>query len=488
MTEDPKKLRKKILMLCTGGTIGMLPKDENDPESPLSPASWEKIKGHIKALDELDFDVQVFEFEPLIDSSDMHPKWWIKIAQKIRDEYDSYDGFVILHGTDTMAYTASALSFLLEHLGKPVIVTGSQLPLARARTDAAQNLVTSLMIAAATDKIPMVPEVAILFDKVLLRGNRARKVSSSGLAGFETPNIAPLAEIGEHIVVNEKLIRKIPEEGFYINETMEESVVVLDIFPGISPAILNSVFSVEKLKGVILRTYGTGNAPTDEDFLSEIDTAINKRGLTVVNITQCNQGRIEMGLYDASSALLRLGVISGVDMTPEAALVKLMFLIGMGYNKEDIKEQMQRSICGEQSFNVFNLLFDNGKTEGLIAKLSPKKLPAGYDKKKTIETATLRFDGLKVAEKEEEKDIAFSVFMNYPSADIETRTDIPQCLGIVSLKYEGSSTEFTLRCTERVKQVISDPGRPVQVTVVSRKGEIKWTSVILSIYTDTESV
>jgi len=474
---------KKVLMLCTGGTIGMLPKDDKDPKSPLVPASWEKIRTSFPVMSDLPFYVSAKEMDDLIDSSDMNPKYWIKIARKIRDEYKDYDGFVILHGTDTMAYTATALSFLLENLGKPVIVTGSQLPLAQPRNDAAQNLVISLMLAASYN-VPTIPEVCILFNNVLLRGNRSRKVSSSGLAGFDSPNFPPLAVIGEHIEVNTSLIRKIPSEGFFINEFLTEDVMVLDIFPGINTKILNSVFSIQGLEGVILRTYGTGNAPTDNDFLREIEYAIVKKRLAIVNITQCNQGRVEMGLYDASSGLLRLGVISGVDMTPEAALVKMMFLRGQGYDIETVKEQMQKNICGEQSINVFNLIYnDRAWTEEGIYRLKAQQLPAGYVKN-NIETASIRFDNISI--KNGEKQIKFAVFMNYPSADKETAIGIPQCLGVIEKNYEGESTDCTLRCTEEVKQVISDPGRPVQITIVSYNNDIIWESAVLSIYTEVD--
>ena len=470
---------KKVLMLCTGGTIGMLPKDENDPKSPLIPASWEKIKKHFPSMSMLPFDVDTIEMD-LIDSSDMYPGYWLDIARKIRDNYSYYDGFVILHGTDTMSYTATALSFLLEHLGKPVIVTGSQLPLAKSRNDAAQNLVVALMIAAS-DGVQTIPEVCILFNNVLLRGNRSRKVSSSGFAGFDSPNFPPLATIGEHIDINANLVRKASVEGFFINEYLTEDVVILDIFPGISSSILHSVFSVEGLKGVILRTYGTGNAPTKKDFLKEIEYAITIKHLAVVNITQCTQGRVEMGLYDASSGLLRRGVISGVDMTPEAALVKMMFLLGQGYDTDTVKEQMQKDICGEQSINAFNLIYNNcACTKDSIFRFKPQYLPAGFVKDK-IETASIRFDDIAV--KNMGKNIRLAVFMNYP-ADVTTDLDIPQCLGVIEKSYDTDTTDCTLKCTEEVRRVIADPSRPVQLTVVSQNGEIEWESAILSIYTE----
>jgi len=336
---------KKVLLICTGGTIGMLPSDENDPSSPLAPASWERIHKHCAELNELTFSVTPLE-TAAIDSSDMSPSYWIDIARIIRDNYADYDGFVILHGTDTMAYTASALSFLLENLGKPVVLTGSQLPLAKARSDASQNLVTALMIAAAED-IPAVPEVCVLFNNLLLRGNRARKISSVGFAGFGSPNFPPLAVIGDVIDVNERIIRPTPNADFFIHEAMDENVAVAEVFPGISPSVLRAVFAAEGLKGVILRTYGSGNAPTSPDFLGAVEFAVNERRLAVVNVTQCVRGTVNMGKYASGAKLLRLGVVGGADMTAEAALTKMMFLFGEGLGVTEALRQMQTDLRGE---------------------------------------------------------------------------------------------------------------------------------------------
>ena len=470
--------RKSVLMICTGGTIGMLPSNPNDPGSALKPASWKEIKANLHSLASLDFDVETQEMD-LIDSSNMHPDYWIELAKKIQDEYKDFDGFVILHGTDTMAYTATALSFLLENLDKPVIVTGSQLPLAEPRNDAAQNLVTSLKIAAS-DGVETVPEVCILFNNKLIRGNRCRKVSSTGFAGFDSPNLRPLAEIGEHIKLEKALIRNASSDGFYVNEHLEQNVMLFDIFPGISPKILRSVFDIEGLKGVILRTYGTGNAPTNQEFLNEIDYAINEKGLAVVNVTQCNQGLVEMGLYEASSQLPRLGVISGLDMTSEAALVKMMFLLGQGYDIATVKEQMQKSLRGEQSYGVFNFIYESGSTKNNVFPLKQQQFPAGFIKEK-VTNAAIRFDGKDFKNtKEGEPSPELTVFMNYPNVKLDTPTNIPQCLGTAK-----RDTDFVLRCTDKIKQ-IANPGLPMRLTVVSRYGDINWDSVVFSIYTDVD--
>jgi len=472
-----KKNNKKVLMICTGGTIAMLHAIEGDASSPLVPAKWKELESHSPALKELTFDVDVQEME-LIDSSDMNPDYWIDIAKKIRDCYAAYDGFVVLHGTDTMAYTATALSFLLENLSKPVIVTGSQLPLAKPRSDAAQNLVTALMFAAS-DGVPVIPEVCVFFNNKLLRGNRSRKTSSTQFEGFTSPNYDKLAEIGEHIKVDEKLIRKMPasDQGFFINEFLSSNVMLLDIFPGIDPQSLRQVFEIKGLKGVVLRTYGTGNAPTSSKFLKEIETAINRKNITIVNITQCTQGMVEMGLYGASVGLSRIGVVSGVDMTSEAALVKMMFLLGQGYEGDLFREQMQRDLRGEQSFNVFNFIYDDAETDEKVYKLKTQMIPAGIVREK-IARASIRFD-FRDSVKEDEI-VKIAVFMNHPNVTADTSVDVPQCLGMIKDRTE------LLECTDKFKQLLVDTTRPLNLTVVSYGGDISWDGIVFSIYTDVD--
>jgi L-asparaginase len=472
--------KKKVLMLCTGGTISMLHKIDGDTSSPLVPAAWEQIQNNFPALKELEdrFDVVTNEME-LIDSSDMFPGYWTEIAKKIRDNYEKFNGFVVLHGTDTMSYTATALSFMLENLNKPVVITGSQLPLAKPRTDAAQNLVTALMIAAS-DGVDLIPEVSILFDKVLLRGNRSRKVSSNGFAGFDSPNCEPLAKIGEHIEVNKKLIKKSPTAPFFVSEFLDPNVLPFDIFPGINTAILESLFDIKGLKGVIMKTYGTGNVPINSRFLDEIGNAVNKN-IAVVNITQCSQGMVEMGLYDASVGLLQRGVISGLDMTPEAALVKMMFLLGQGYEIDTAKDQMQRDLRGEQSANVFNFIYKYGKTDNNVNNLQTQTIPAGFNRDK-VKKANIRFEKIKI-ENQGKNNLNLAIFMNYPNPNAETDIGIPQCIGV--MKNVSKDTDFMLDCTEKVRQVIA-PGRPIQLSVVAQNGDISWGGIVLSIYTDVD--
>ncbi len=338
----------KVLLIYTGGTVGMLPSDGANPESPLAPAAWERLSDFTSALDTLDVEPVLYPL-PLIDSSNMTPAYWIELARVVGENYAGYEGFVILHGTDTMSFTATALSFLLENLGKPVILTGSQIPLSEPRNDALQNLVTSLLLAApSASAVQLVPEVCILFHDVLLRGNRARKVSASAYNGFASPNYGALGWVGTHIELNAKLIRPLPERALSVHERLEDKVVTIELFPGIKADILRRVFDTG-IRGVVLKTFGSGNSPTDKEFLRAIEYGISERGLVIVNVTQCGEGAVAMGRYETGAGLLALGVVSGGDMTPEAALVKLQFLLGRGDDPDTVKKLMQQNLRGELS-------------------------------------------------------------------------------------------------------------------------------------------
>ena len=340
--------KSRILMIYTGGTIGMVPEDPSNPDSPLIPADWSRLKRHVPPLESFPVEAVLHAMD-LIDSSDMTPAYWIEIARVIHGNYDDFEGFLILHGTDTMAYTASALAFLLENLGKPVIITGSQLSIAQPRSDAVQNFVTSLMLAAPhAFNLPLVPEVCIFFHEALLRGVRSRKISSSGYAAFASPNYPALARAGEHIRVNEKAALQMPDSGLFLHENLETNVMMFDIFPGMKPDFLARVLSAPGLKGLVLKTYGAGNAPTSKEFLMEIEKAVQS-GVALISVTQCSQGLVEMGRYGASAGLEKAGAISGGDMTSEAALTKMMFLLGQGCSPEDFRRLMQKSLRGELS-------------------------------------------------------------------------------------------------------------------------------------------
>jgi len=325
----------------------MINSEEGNPLSPLKPAeNWKEIEANFRTLkpDYLNVETDYCQFKPLVDSSDVELKHWQEMARVIEKYYDNYKGFVILHGTDTMCYTAAALSFMLENLDKPVIITGSQIPLIKPRSDALQNFITAIQIAASNS--PHIPEVCIFFRDRLIRGNRARKLSSSGYSGFVSPNYPELAFAGEYITYQNNAIRKTPRnpQNFYVSSDFDSHVMVLEIFPGFNPQFLKRVLQShtqdkDRIKGLILKTFGAGNAPGSAEFLKAIGEAT--ASAVIVDVTQCPEGTVELGLYESSSGLLDRGVISGLDMTPEAAICKLMYLLGKGWPAEEVKRQMQ---------------------------------------------------------------------------------------------------------------------------------------------------
>lgn len=361
----PSPKGKGVLIIYTGGTIGCIPSDPSDPKnSPLVVAKWSVLEEQLPSLAILkkEFPVEVYPFEPAIDSTNMKPKYWQLMAEVIEQNYEKYDGFVILHGTDTMAYTASALSFMLVNLNKPVIITGSQLPIAgRPRNDGEQNLMTAIMIAnGAYYGLPIVPEVCVFFRDKLLRGNRTRKVSADGYAGFDSMNYPALGDAGEHIVINANLLRSPPAGHFHVRKRLDENVINFSIFPGVQESpLLREVIRLDGLRGMVLQTYGTGNAPTEEVFLDTIEEASTKRELVVLDVTQCNEGAVELGTYETSMSLLERGVVGAADITPEAAMCKLMVLLGNEDLKFDtIRELVQQNIAGEQSLSVFTSRYE----------------------------------------------------------------------------------------------------------------------------------
>ena len=335
-----------ILIIYTGGTIGMI---ENPETGALENFDFEQFRHHVPELKRFNFQIDALAFESPIDSSDMEPRYWIKMARIIAEHYESYDGFVLLHGTDTMAFTASALSFMLENLAKPVIVTGSQLPIGQLRTDGKENLLTSIEIAAArnAEGKPMVPEVCIFFESKLMRGNRTTKINAEGFNAFRSFNFAPLAYAGIHIKYDEHLIHQ-PKHAkpFKPHFLLDNNVLILTLFPGIRKEVVDTCFAVNGLRAVILKTYGSGNAPQKPWFLERIRQLI-ARDVIVVNITQCYQGTVEMHRYETGLQLLQAGVINGYDSTVEAVITKLMFLLGHSQSTKEIIEKMNTSIAGE---------------------------------------------------------------------------------------------------------------------------------------------
>ena len=341
--------KASILLIYTGGTIGM----KEDPVlQALTPFDFSQILEEVPELAKFAYKIDSYTFDPLIDSSDVEPSLWISLVRLIEERYDDYDGFVILHGTDTMAYSASTLSFMIEGLTKPVIFTGSQLPIGTPRTDGKENLISSVEIAAAKDEEghPLVPEVCICFDNVLIRGNRSRKFNSDNFRAFRSEDYPPLAEAGISIRYNSSLIRK-PESWDarpLFHKKLDTRVSILKIHPGITPGVVRDILLGKETRAVILETYGAGNAPSKEWFLSLVKEAAES-GKIILNVTQCVAGRVNMDIYATGKNLKAAGVINGYDSTTESALGKLFYLLGVFETNEQVKAGLEMDLRGEIS-------------------------------------------------------------------------------------------------------------------------------------------
>lgn len=488
-----------VLIIYTGGTLGSIPEDRKDPLSPLIPApNLDEVMAMLPFYDPIDHRLGLegtsvrlgtHSWEEPLDSSNITPKDWEDMAAVIRKNYKDYEGFVILHGTDTLAYTASALSFIVTNIDRPIVLTGSQRPIGQLRSDAVQNLVTSIEIAAATSLgRPVIPEVCVFFRDKLYRGCRTTKFSASSYDAFGSPNFPELATAGEYVVVNESVVDEPSRHALLLQEELEDRIACMTIFPGMSPELLRSMLMAEGLRGIVLQTFGTGNAPSTPEFLDAIEDAV-KAGRIIVDITQCQSGEVELGLYEVSAGLLSRGVISGMDMTPEAALTKLSVVLGGEKDDEKAADRMQLNLHGEQRQSIFHLHFGPGQVDEDSVATLPILRPmtdgaAKYEADK-LDRAVLRVMGLSIPEERRGR-IEFSVFIDHPDATEDTSQDEPQFLGEASKQWrseQGKQAVF-FDVTEQVRAFV-DNRHENSLTLVNAGGApVAWDRLDLAFYAD----
>lgn len=339
-------MKSKVLLIYTGGTIGMM---QDAKTGQLKPFDFKHLTEQIPELNKFDVTLSAVSFEKPIDSSDMHPAIWLEIAKMIEKNYSKVDGFVILHGSDTMSFTASALSFMLENLNKPVILTGSQLPIGTIRTDGKENLITAIEIAAAKKAgKPIVSEVCIYFEYQLYRGNRTHKYNAEHFQAFQSANYPVLAEAGVHLKYNTSALAKSNGKKLKVHTSLNPNIAILKVFPGITENVVNAILNSKNTNAIILETFGSGNATTQKWFIDALKRSIDK-GMIIYNVTQCNAGAVEQGKYATSAAFNKIGIIGGNDITTEAAVAKLMFVLGNSKNKKDAEKMLKTNLRGEIS-------------------------------------------------------------------------------------------------------------------------------------------
>ncbi|MCH8989402.1 MAG: asparaginase [Chloroflexi bacterium] len=467
--------KARVFILYTGGTIGMAPEDLENPDSPLVAKPLDELLQYVPGLANEGITLGFASFDEPLDSTEVMADHWLKMAAEIEQVYEEYDGFVILHGTDTMAYTTSGLSFIMENLAKPVVVTGSQLPISSARTDAVQNFVASVFLAGyKATNLPLIPEVMLCFADRVLRGNRARKISTASWVGFDSPNFPLLATIGEHIVVNRDLIRAPADNTrskFFVHRQLVTDALAIDIFPGLRPSHLAALLDQEDIRAVVLKTFGVGNCPAA--LWPTLSAAIEGKGgrtpKVVVNVTQCLQGSVEMGLYAASSGLLEGGVLSGLDMTPEAALVKLFWALGTIRDPQERNVQLQIDQRGEQSENLFDLRFiPAGQT------VEPKEVhdfTQSVDGRFLVERLTkavIRLSGVACPEAEPGQMVTIKAYLNLPPVVAPDSPEAQRYLAVeLSDTYDPDAGLFFIQDISPIVEEVVRPGPPITISLVA---------------------
>lgn len=488
-----------VYIIYTGGTIGSLPKDKNDPLSPLAPVSIDRVMELLPNYSKIDQKILIgqqsirlglYSWAEPIDSSNIKLEDWIEMARVIKASYNGYEGFVILHGTDTLAYTASALSFMLENLNKPVIITGSQRPIGEIRSDAVQNLVTSIEIAAAKSLGgTVVPEVSVFFRDELYRGCRTTKLSASSYNAFNSPNFPPIGEAGEYIVIDTRYKATGSSHALHIIDKLDSNIASMDIFPGMSAKLLDNMLTSEGLRGIVLQTFGTGNAPSTADFLDTIEKAVSG-GRMIVDITQCRSGEVELGLYDVSAGLLSRGVISGMDMTPEAALTKMSVVLGSEQDVGVAADRMQLNLRGEQRLSVFNLHFHNGSVaeEGAMTVTPLRPMVHGVDRYKTeaLQKAVFRIMGLQVPGQKRGR-IELKAYIDLADANEGTQEEgNPHFLGKGLKRWNESTGKESIffTVTDQTKEFV-DNRHENAITIVNSGGDpFTWDKLNVAFFAD----
>jgi L-asparaginase len=470
----------KVCILYTGGTFGMIPSMPEVDSSPLAPADKATL---LSALDGagrvngIDWDLHSLtvddgsEVEPL-DSSAVGPEHWLTIAASIERLYARYDGFVVIHGTDTLAYTASALSFLLVNLAKPVVLTGSQRPIFFERTDAHQNFLNALYVAGYNAVgLPCVPEVAVCFGDHLLRGNRTRKVSVEARAAFNSPNYPVLGTFGGSIHIDRKRIREMPtsDRPFYVHRRLEDRVMDLTMYPGVRGDQLRPIFERDDIKGFVLRTFGSGTTPRDQELLEVVARAA-RGGKVMLVVTQCLEGSVDLGRYDASTNLLQSGVVSGFDLTPETALTKLMWMLALEQGPE-LHDQIQVSHRGEQSYDHHHLVFEGCSGED---NQSFSGRPSAPFPRQNLRRALLRVSG------SSNRKLVF--FLNAVGVDPKTPGDDVRSLGTMSVTHGNG----VLDVTRNLRRLIVD-NRPLRLTITAEGHNLSFTRIDLSLLVSSEN-